>query len=218
MKIALLLAPLLLLASCAYPPAPAPAPTPVPASGSDGEVRTEQSFAEWRARTNAPLAAFEAELRTRGLADQVPLHELLRSASDWAKCKAEPYAVPPEAQWKDVYSVLSLLKTMREQGVLGRIVVYSAYRDETLNACAEGAKGSAHLRSFAIDFRPIATPAESAETDQRLCRFWQTQGQALRMGLSRYPSGRIHIDTHGWRTWGSDHTQTTAFCTKPTRP
>ncbi|XHS80191.1 D-Ala-D-Ala carboxypeptidase family metallohydrolase [Burkholderiaceae bacterium UC74_6] len=213
-KTALLLAPLLLLASCASNPPAAPAPAP----NADGEIRTEQSFAEWRARTNAPLAAFAAQLDARGLAEQVPLHELLRSASDWAKCNAEPYALPPEAQWPEVYSVLTLLKTMRAQGVLGRVVVYSGYRDETLNACAGGAKGSAHLRSFAIDFRPVATPAESDETDQRLCRFWQTQGQALHMGLSRYPSGRIHIDTHGWRTWGADHTQTTAFCTKPAQP
>lgn len=209
MKTALFLSSLLLLAACAQQ-APSPA---APPPSADGETRTEQSYAEWRARTTAPVAAFEAELAARGLATQVPMHELLRSASDWAKCKAAPYALPPEAQWKDVYSVLTLLKTLREQGVLDRIVVYSAYRDETLNACAEGAKGSAHLRSFAIDFRPLP---QTDETDAKLCRFWQTQGQPLRMGLSRYPSGRIHIDTHGWRTWGSDHTLTTAFCTKPT--
>jgi len=205
MQVASRIIPLLLLTACASPP-PSPA---------DEETRTAQSFAVWRAHTNAPVAAFEAELAARGLADQVPVHELLRSASDWAKCNAEPYALPPEAQWKDVYAVLSLLKTMREQGVLDRVVVYSAYRNETLNACAEGAKGSAHLRAFAIDLRPVP---QSTETDQRLCRFWQAQGQALHMGLSRYPSGRIHIDTFGWRTWGADHTQTTAFCTKPTEP
>ena len=32
------------------------------------------------------------------------------------------------------------------------------------------------------------------------------------MGMSLYPSGRVHIDTSGWRTWGADHSRGSAFC------
>ena len=28
-----------------------------------------------------------------------------------------------------------------------------------------------------------------------------------------YPSGRIHIDTSGYRSWGSDRTGKSAYCT-----
>ncbi|HEY1089632.1 MAG TPA: D-Ala-D-Ala carboxypeptidase family metallohydrolase [Burkholderiaceae bacterium] len=189
----------LLCAACAAPPPPA----------GDGETRTRASYEAWRASTTAPVAAFEGELAAAGLAGLVPMHELLRSASDWAPCKASPYDIPPPAQWADVRSVLSLLKALREQGVLNRIEVYSTYRNEALNACAQGAKGSAHLRAYALDFRPLDDEAAG----QRLCQFWQVWGKTWRMGLSRYPSGRIHIDTHGWRTWGADHSGKTAFCT-----
>jgi len=184
-------------------------PGPVPAT--DGETRTQASFEQWRATTSAPVAAFEAALREQGLDSQVPLHELLRTASDWSICKASPYDVPPEAQWPAAFSVLRLLRTLREQGVLNRVTVYSGFRNEELNRCAQGAPGSAHLRAYAIDFRPI----DDEEAGHRLCAFWQTQGRDWKMGLSRYPSGRIHIDTFGWRTWGADHTGATAFCAAP---
>ncbi len=183
------------------------APTPA----QDGETRTLQSYEQWRATTSAPVGAFETALREQGLDGQVPMHELLRTASDWSICKASPYDVPPEAQWPAAFSVLRLLKTLREQGVLNRITVYSSYRNAELNACAQGAKGSAHLRAYAIDFRPI----DDEQAGRRLCAFWQTKGRELKMGLSRYPSGRIHIDTFGWRTWGADHTGATAFCAAP---
>jgi hypothetical protein len=32
------------------------------------------------------------------------------------------------------------------------------------------------------------------------------------MGLSRYPSGRVHIDTAGFRTWGVDQTGKSTAC------
>jgi hypothetical protein len=41
------------------------------------------------------------------------------------------------------------------------------------------------------------------------------QGKDWNMGFSRYPSGRIHIDTAGYRTWGYDHTGKSAVCTPP---
>jgi uncharacterized protein YcbK (DUF882 family) len=137
-------------------------------------------------------------LTEKGLADVVPLHQLLRSASDWRKCEAEPFSVPPASQWPALQSVLELLQSLRKEGALGRFEVVSAHRGEALNRCAQGAPRSAHFVAFAVDL--IAEDPRT--TGARLCRFWQTQGQAWRMGLAQYPSGRIHIDTHGFRTWG----------------
>ena len=41
---------------------------------------------------------------------------------------------------------------------------------------------------------------------QKVHSFWRAQGKGWNMGLSRYPSGRIHVDRTGWRTWGEDYT------------
>jgi len=47
---------------------------------------------------------------------------------------------------------------------------------------------------------------------QKLCGFWQEEGRAWNLGLMRYPSGRIHIDTVGYRTWGADHSGKSTAC------
>jgi hypothetical protein len=104
----------------------------------------------------------------------------------------------------------SLIKTLDEQGILRQFEVVSAYRDPSLNACAGGAPSSAHMRAFAVD---LLLPAWADPNP--LCRFWQQHGQAWNMGLGRYPSGRIHIDTAGYRTWGGDGGAGSSFCSKP---
>lgn len=174
------------------------------------EVRTAATFAEWRSANANAVHDFEAYLAAQGVNGLVDLAQLLRSASDWQACKAEPYAVPPEPQWPAVKRVLELVRELGKRGVLGHFEVHSAYRPAALNTCAGGAPGSAHLRSFAIDL----VPAEGADPGPGLCAFWRQHGAGWQMGLSRYPSGRIHIDTAGHRTWGADHTGQTAFCTK----
>lgn len=163
------------------------------------------SFAQWTG--NHETRAFREMLVEARLYGVVPLYQLLRSASDWRLCRAEPFAVPPPAQWPAVRSTLQLLKTLSDQQRLKRYEVVSAYRNPALNRCAAGAPGSAHTRAFAVD---VLLPAWA---DPRpLCAFWQTQGQAWNMGLGRYPSGRIHIDTAGYRTWGGDLSAGSSFC------
>lgn len=178
------------------------------------ETRNAAQFETWRQampERQRETEAFEVFLRERGLSTLVPLHQLLRSASDWERCQAQPYAVPPEAQWPQVESTLRLLAHLKTTGVLREIELHSAYRDPALNSCAGGAARSVHLVGFAIDFHPLNDP----DAGQRLCAFWREQGEAWKMGLSRYPSGRVHIDTWRFRTWGADHSGKTAFCTLP---
>ncbi len=95
-------------------------------------------------------------------------------------------------------SVLRLVQALREDGVIGAIEVHSGYREPALNACAGGAPRSAHALAFAIDF----TPTDGRDVAAGLCAFWREQGRDWRMGLGRYASGRIHIDTLGHRAWG----------------
>lgn len=167
------------------------------------DSRDQAQFEQWqRGHATAP---FERYLRQQGLAGVAPLYQLLRSASDWQRCGAEPFAVPPEALWPQVKSTLALLKVLSERGVIGPFEVVSAYRAPALNHCAGGSPRSAHSRAFAVDLW-LAQPAPG------LCRFWQAEGARWRMGLSRYPSGRIHIDTAGYRTWGEDYRQGSSFC------
>lgn len=179
----------------------------MPASASV-EVRDAALYAEWRSQHAAAVRAFVRHLQTHGVYALVPDHELLRSASDWQRCQAAPFALPPRSQWPAVVRVLQLVQSLRQAGVLGPFEVHSAYRGIELNRCAGGATGSAHLRSFAIDL----VPAAGTDPGPALCAFWRSQGRDWNMGLSRYPSGRIHLDTAGYRTWGADHQSGSAFC------
>lgn len=173
------------------------------------------AFAAWRAGQAPAVDALARHLGEQGVADVLPLHQLLRSASSWQACAAEPFALPPAEQWPAVVQVLRLLQALQAAGVVGRALeIHSGYRGPALNTCAQGAAGSAHLRSFALDF----TPAGGLDPTERLCAFWRDQGQSWRMGLSRYPSGRIHIDTAGYRTWGADHTGRSAVCGRQVPP
>ncbi len=165
-------------------------------------------FAQWAGdHQTRPFRQMLVDARLYGV---VPIHQLLRSASDWRLCRASPFALPPASNWPAVRATLSLLKVLDQQGILRQFEVVSAYRDPGLNRCAGGAVGSAHTRAFAVD---ILLPAWADPNP--LCRFWQQSGQAWNMGLGRYPSGRIHIDTAGYRTWGDDGRSGSSFCARP---
>jgi Peptidase M15 len=145
------------------------------------------------------------------LHDVVPPSQLLRSASSWADCQAQPFALPPPPQWADAAAVLRLIAELKTQAVLGAFEVHSSYRNPMLNACAGGATRSAHLLAYAVDLTP-ASPPELAQTLEALCTFWRSHGRDWKMGLGRYPSGRIHLDVHGWRSWGADGRSQSSPC------
>lgn len=171
---------------------------------AEKDERGPALFQRW-AGTQSGMRAFEGYLAQQGVLDVVPSWQLLRTASDWRRCGAEPFALPPQAQWPDAVRTLRLLRLLRERAVLGKFEVVSAWRGEALNRCAQGSPRSAHVHSFAVDLI-LNNDAPG------LCGFWKAEGRAWAMGLSRYPSGRIHIDTAGYRTWGADHSQRSAFC------
>ncbi|MEZ5538711.1 MAG: D-Ala-D-Ala carboxypeptidase family metallohydrolase [Pseudomonadales bacterium] len=191
-----LLAMLMLLASCtSVKKISEPKPDP-------------NSFAVWQLRHQTEIKNLERYLHERNLTEVLPTAQLLRSASSWQECHAEPFVMPPRTQWASMASVLKLLQQLKNTGVVGDVEVYSGYRTPTLNACAGGAVRSTHVNSFALDFRVLGSESRT----EALCGFWRTQGKQWNMGFSVYPSGRIHIDTTRYRTWGSDYTGKTTVC------
>jgi hypothetical protein len=217
-RLCLVLAPVIALGACsprpsgpvrpAPPPpsAPAPAPAPEPVTELNDAERDQVLFSSWRSKHSEEVDTFEAFLVNEHLADVVPTYQLLRSASMWKECQAEPFQVPPMSEWEKVRDVLILLRDLRQRGVLSGFEVVSAYRDPRLNRCAGGSPGSSH-QHFAIDIAPLPE-----EVGQELCRFWREQGQEWKMGVSRYPTGRIHIDRTGYRTWGASHKRGSSYC------
>ena len=214
--------PLLVVLPACSPPAQAPAPAPAtaqsapppealpPAPAASAPLadpeRDAVLFSHWRARHPREIEAFEEFLVHERVAQVVPTYQLLRSASMWKECHAEPFELPPVEEWTRVRYVLVLLQALRARGVLPQVEVVSAYRDPRLNRCAGGAAGSAHQR-FAIDLAPL-----TKEEGAHLCRFWREEGQDWAMGVSRYPSGRIHIDREGYRTWGASYRRASSYC------
>jgi Peptidase M15 len=174
--------------------------------GCAADQRDEAAYADWKRQNKVSDEQFANYLRNQKLADVVPMYQLLRSATDWEKCNAAPFAVPPESHWKHVTTLLRLVQQLRTSSAIGTFDVHSGYRSSKLNACARGARRSAHTKTFAIDITPDAITATS------ICQFWKTHGKNWKMGLSRYASGRLHLDTQGYRTWGSTHRYESSYC------
>ena len=170
-------------------------------------VDDHAEFRNWSAMN--PTGEFVNYLAYWRVLGVVPLRELVRTASDWERCGGPQFELPPKRLWPEVRQVLKLLAELKRLGIVEEFEAVSAYRNPKLNACAGGAPKSAHTRSFAIDIVP-----EPGKVDERrLCDFWRKYGRYWKMGLSKYPSGRIHIDTAGYRTWGATHGRGSAFCT-----
>jgi hypothetical protein len=170
------------------------------------EPDDSQEFEAW-IKTH-PVGELEAFLAQDKLSGVVPTRDLLRTATDWQRCGGPRFEMPPRDHWPAVKKVIAMVATLKKLGIVKDVEGASAYRNAQLNACAHGAPRSAHTLSYALDIT-----ADPGQVDVgRLCRFWRDQGKQWNMGLSRYPSGRIHLDASGWRTWGEDHTRKTSFC------
>ncbi len=110
-------------------------------------------------------------------------------------------------------STLRVVRELRDAGILDPALARSVYRDTAVNRCAGGSAGSKHRDNRAIDFDLPANPENVA----RLCAFWRKRGAALNLGLGFYTPTAIHLDTAGFRTWGSDHHRGTSLCVNATR-
>ena len=159
-----------------------------------------ERYALWERKHTVEIAEYQAFLDEKEVGDIVPISQLLKSARDWKKCKAEPFTMPPKELWPNIVPTLQIVDKFKSEGVLINPVAASVYRDPVFK--------SKHMQLNAIDFDIDATP-ESLES---LCHAWKTLGPELTLGLGFYSPTRIHLDTLGFRSWGTDYTFKTSPC------
>jgi len=163
------------------------------------------------------VAEYQRYLTTRVGAQNVPpLSQLLTTARSWDKCGYEPYQLPPQELWANIVPTLRLYTELKNQGVIpATSEIRSVYRSPGLNDCAGGADSSKHMNGSAMD---IWVPEyennlwQRSTMQDRLCQFWQYQGQEHNFGLGLYATGAIHLDTDGYRKWGFHHASSSSSC------
>jgi hypothetical protein len=146
------------------------------------------------------VKAFNAYLVTYGVGGVVPTWQLLRTASDWRRCGAEPFEVPPTAAWPNIVAALRYVGAFVEPRI-GQVEVVSVYRNPRLNACAGGARESTHKTMGAVDMVPL-TPVTREALMTSLCALHQASGERFLIGLGLYKGLRFHIDAKKYREWG----------------
>ncbi|MEB3767883.1 YcbK family protein [Acinetobacter sp. MD2] len=171
-----------------------------------------------QANHSQQVSDYKSFLSQHNIRLPIPDEEFFRSARDWQRCASDEFSVPTPELWQHMQPTLEVLNQLLQQQFISDIELTSSYRPADLNRCVGGAKSSSHLNNNAIDFR-IGPPQPSAQdwefihqNKQQLCKFWQQQGKSYNMGLGVYPTGQIHIDTQGFRTWGADHTWHSSPC------
>lgn len=155
----------------------------------------------WRA---TQVRLFHDYLTASGVSFVAPTWQLLRTASDWRRCGAEPFEIPPAEEWANIVNTLRYVRDHVVPAV-GPVEPVSVFRNSALNRCAGGAPESVHKSMSAIDFVPLI-PIERNAMIQRLCAEHQRQGPRFNAGLGFYARMRFHVDSWRYRTWGrNDH-------------
>ena len=151
-----------------------------------------------------------------GASNVPPMDQLLTTARSWETCGYEPYQLPPQYLWQNMVPTLKLYATLKQQGLLPATTeIRSVYRSPDLNQCAGGANASKHMSAGAIDIwipEYQNTPWLRSGVQDSLCDFWLYQGVAYDFGLGLYATGAIHLDTQGYRKWGSNHSSSSSPC------
>jgi hypothetical protein len=146
------------------------------------------------------VKAFNDYLTTYQVSGIVPTWQLLRTASDWYKCGAPAFEVPPTEDWPNL---VQTLRYIRDEVIptLGPVEPVSVYRNPLLNQCAGGAQESAHRFMQAVDMVPLR-PITRDQMIAALCAIHARTGQGYGVGLGFYVGLRFHVDSRKFRTWG----------------
>jgi hypothetical protein len=170
------------------------------------ELPVGQSEAEYRAWLAAnpgnrgQILSFEAWQAAAGVDHVLPTWQLVRTASMWRECNAQPFEVPPFRLWPGMVKTLRFIRDHVVPAV-GPVEAVSGYRNPALNACARGSERSAHLDFFALDLVPLR-PTTRRQLFERICPMHSRDGPAAGVGLGFYTFTRFHIDTRSFRRWG----------------
>jgi Peptidase M15 len=146
------------------------------------------------------VRAFHDYLVINGVGGVAPTWQLLRTATDWRRCGADPFEVPPSSDWPNIVATLRYIG--REVvPALGPVEPVSVYRNPILNACAGGAQASTHREMGAVDVVPLRPIGREALMMQ-LCRLHAAHPDS-NTGLGFYKGLRFHIDARKYREWGT---------------
>lgn len=168
------------------------------------EGQGEAEFRAWYAAspgTRASVLSFESWQQAAGVYGVLPTWQIIRTASMWRVCNGPPFEVPPPHHWPGMARTLRFIRD-HVRPALGPVEAVSGYRNEALNACAQGAATSAHRDFFALDLVPLR-PVERIDLFRTLCRVHAQFGAGSGVGLGFYAFQRFHVDTRSFRRWGS---------------
>jgi hypothetical protein len=180
----------------------------VTAGQDEPGYRTWYAAAPWRPTY---VKAFNDYLTTWGVGGVVPTWQLLRTASDWQKCGADPFELAPSNQWPNIVQTLRYIRD-KVIPAIGRVEAVSAYRNAQLNQCAGGAPASAHQMFEAVDLVPLQ-PITREALIHELCAVHARSGDRYSIGLGFYAFLRFHVDSHRFRKWGfADEPEAAAPC------
>lgn len=164
----------------------------------------------------AEVRSFELFLRGAGVDSVLPTDQLLLNATEWKRCKLDaPFTLPPRPIWAHI---VATLKFLRDDVVpaIGPVNAESGYREPKLNLCAGGAPKSAHAGFYALDLVPVR-PMARATLITFVCKLHRDRGRRYDIGLGFYDGLRFHIDSKGFRRWGSDNHSGTSPCVSALR-
>jgi hypothetical protein len=163
----------------------------------------EPGYRRWLAANpfrSSQVATFHRYLSDAGVSYVAPTWQLLRTASDWQKCGAAPFEMPPVSEWANLVQTLRFVRDYVVPAI-GPVEPVSGYRNPVLNRCAGGAAESVHMHFSAIDLVPLRPTGREALIG-RLCALHARQGWRYGVGLGFYPKLRFHVDSWKFRTWG----------------
>ncbi|MDQ3140581.1 MAG: D-Ala-D-Ala carboxypeptidase family metallohydrolase [Pseudomonadota bacterium] len=178
---------------------------------AEGQARAD--YLAWLARepaARAQVLGFKTFLAMKEVQDVVPTWQLVRTASMWRDCAGPRFEVAPVAEWQHISDTLTFVKSHVEP-VIGEVEALSGYRNEGLNQCSGGAKASAHRHFYALDLTPVKALTRAA-MQRSLCAIHSFRGPDYDVGLGFYSGMRFHVDSKGYRRWGSDGKGATSPC------
>jgi hypothetical protein len=165
----------------------------------------EPGYRAWYGTTNLhaiQVRAFNKYLIDWGVGGIVPTWQMLRTATSWEKCGAQPFEVPPMAEWPHIVQTLRYIHDYVIPAV-GPVEPVSGYRNPILNQCAGGAPESAHKHYSAIDLVPLQ-PTTREHLMRALCAVHGRRALDYEVGLGFYAFLRFHVDTTKYRRWNMD--------------
>ena len=199
-------APVVSTTATATPAIPPPVPALWdPASDYITTGQDEPGYRAWYGTTALhpiQIKAFNAYLNQWGVGGIVPTWQLLRTATAWQHCGAQPFEVPPMAEWPHIVQTLRYIHDYVIPAV-GPVEPVSGYRNPSLNQCAGGAPESAHKHYSAVDLVPLK-PITRERLMRDLCGAHARRGPDYEVGLGFYAFLRFHVDTTKFRRWNMD--------------